>query len=121
MREIKFRGQETETKEWRYGFYFNHAGVARIFVPEKGSFCVIPESVGQFTGRQCKNGNDVYEGDIITCEIYERESYNDSESGEQFQVYFDTNSASFMPFGRAAQWRSGVEDIEIIGKIHETP
>lgn len=60
MREILFRGKLAINKEWRYSRCPDgtlHSGVV--------GFDFIPETVGQFTGRVDKNGNRVFEGDII--------------------------------------------------------
>lgn len=70
MREIKFRGKNTDTKEWVYGDLYSTSEIPMIVVngiaSEYENFVVvIPETVGQYTGLEDDDGNEIYEGDLI--------------------------------------------------------
>jgi uncharacterized phage protein (TIGR01671 family) len=79
MREYKFRGKRKDNGEWVYGDLLHHSHWKdgsywiRYFDEEHQCFVSVkvdPDTVGEFAGRYDKNGNEVYEKDIVAFEVW---------------------------------------------------
>ena len=85
-REIKFRGKEFETGQWIEGslttyprYYPTITLVENAeLIPKKKTCVVFPETVCQFSEITDKNGNSIFEHDLILI--------HESESSYQFTV-----------------------------------
>lgn len=117
MREYIFRGK-TEDGEWVYGYVDTTAYKDLVVIhTDATTYKVMPDTVGQYTGLDDANGDEIYEGDIVA-----------STSGEFiYKVVYSKKFASFglrrkqdmfmHYFGEAME----SEDCEVIGNIYDNP
>lgn len=125
-RIIKFRGKRCKDGEWVYGSYVESNTSWNKCKPHKswilpspmtnggwfsirGSYPVIDETVGQFTGHKDYNGKDVYEGDIL-----------ETNKGLVALVTFDKADV-FMLGDEHPDSMFSFSKMEIIGNIYDNP
>ena len=120
MREILFRAKRKDNGEWAYGYLYGIWEQRYICwwmtnnVPEMRE--VIPETVSQYTGLTDKNGNKIWENDVVNCpseECYGKISWNESESGFFFCILLED--------GRFDEEHiyDYVDDLEVIGNVFD--
>lgn len=123
MREILFRGQtiyKSKGNAWYKGSLITESEGAKIVydtTDENGWEYVIPETVGQYTGLDDKNGNKIFEGDVLKC------NGDDDFCG---QVEFINGSFCFATIIRNHTYHPALDvcditKLEIIGNIHDNP
>lgn len=147
MREILFRGKRKGTGEWVYGNYSfadNNSKQHFIFQNKAFEYEVIPETVGQYTGLEDKNGKKIFDGDIIRyADLYDYncyleridnpEVYDNIDLGNIWTIdevvygikvgypAFDLNKHDFETNGLSELSESGQYFYEVIGNIHDNP
>ena len=130
-REIKFRGKPIEGElpsgeklhgGFVYGSLLQGNGLCQILVPVEGAFKnykVDPKTVGQFTGLRDRNGEDIYEGDILYIGRSEK-GKPVAYSNEYAAFGIQYSDRDFFPF--AHDLRDISETCyEVIGNIHDNP
>ena len=149
MREILFRGKAYDNK-WAEG--------CLITVPKYDYYCILededkvhpmdypyldetfgtfdgnttpvnPETIGQFTGLLDKNGNKIFEGDIVRC-------YSVTVSGMEEEEFVsdifwldcmwmlhagEHCDGMLCYYDMTCEWGSHVPEIEVIGNIFDNP
>ena len=131
MREILFRGKQTDNNNWvegafclkdsdgPFGDMLDRPSIIKYDPPWDGFwFRVDPETVGQFTGLFDKNGKKIFEGDIIEHHAQGNIIVNrgvvvwDASEG-RFAYQLRTMLPGF--------YMHNPETVEVIGNIHDNP
>ncbi|MFS0878097.1 YopX family protein [Solibacillus isronensis] len=126
MMQPKFRGFSKEMKNWVYGFGWYETDYtdeyleelkqekqdAVLFTNSSPVICTIA-SMGQYTGLKDKEGNEIYDGDVLSywgftyVVVYQDAGFGWNEDGE----FHSFPSMAIDEIGKA----------KIIGNIHENP
>ncbi|WP_279134846.1 YopX family protein [Parabacteroides johnsonii] len=127
MRTIKFRGKSLHTNHWHCGDLIQPSDNV-CFIQQRGmaGFLCDIKTVGQFTGLQDKNGEDIYEGDIINIQVISSHT-KDVIINEKCSVVFYNGCFGMAEYGMRKEFvrfDSFVEyltSFEIVGNIYDNP
>lgn len=121
MREIKFRGYDSFNQKWVYGYglhkvvFIDGSSNAYVTAGTREVFIVDKESAGQYTGCKDANGNEIYEGDILKCKLYNGDYENYVIVWDEKDACFDALNKDKNNFMATSIWTVS----EIIGNIYE--
>ena len=147
MREILFRGKNTDSGEWAEGYLVQTQSHTYIIQPgwyKDDLFIslyniideVDPETVGQFTGLTDKNGKKIFEGDLLNGFQYPFYRSESADHNYFAEVIWFTGNCAFGLYthkhqtakvrGISAGNADFIEDFdsddwEVIGNIHDNP
>lgn len=129
MREIEFCGCSVRDNKWYYGDLTQDRDLKKYYIEgynyysgetglEREPFCeeVYPQSVGEYIGHHDKNGNKIYDGDIVNIKIYNIDyiatvEYIFPECGFAYCIAIDGDR--FYPE------EFECDDVEVIDKVFE--
>ncbi|MFA5382076.1 MAG: YopX family protein [Candidatus Micrarchaeia archaeon] len=118
MRQTKFRGIEIGTNIWRYGHHIVVDGESQIY-DRGGYYIVIPETVGEWTGRVDRNDKDIYEDDEVNFLGNKERSYTCGLPEICRVVWFEESSGWMLTSEKHSfgLYKTGI--YEVIGNIHD--
>lgn len=137
MREIKFRGKRVDNGEWVYGDLAKYLDGSPFIMPKPyfatrdlcdederglpilsdemalgGFISVIPETVGQFIGKN-KSGQEFFEGDITEQGVI---LYSEEKS-----VFCENFKNSFTKQLTISCYPMAIERAKLLANIHDNP
>lgn len=117
MRQIIFRGKRKDNGKWTEGYFFKSWDKTFLLWGMTGDnpnmVEVIPETVGQFTGRYDKSNNKIFEGDIVKCLSLEYGYVNK-------EVYYSESKGKFVLHSCGTDYEfDEYINVEVVGDIYD--
>lgn len=129
MREILFRGKNSNSNKWVYGYYMqsvaeNPDSVDMIISSDCASgWRIDKDTAGQYTGLQDKNGAKIFEGDIISANLDDENPENTTNLAVVWKEYGFLGRHLQKPYIYYYESLENkfVKKFEVIGNIYDNP
>lgn len=135
MREILFKAKRIDNGKWSEGYYVKTGEASYIVVPysqadisgaEGSTIEVDANTICQYTGLTDKNGNKIWENDVVKfedCEMSTESGYGDCFVNVG-KIAYDTDTMSYFITDRITVDMEDMDiknDVEVIGNIFDNP
>lgn len=125
MREILFRAKRIDNGEWVEGLPQKMWGEWHIINSddENTAYPIVPKTVSQYTGLKDKNGNRIWENDIVRTTKFGKDDGNGHNYAgfDVFVVKWDDGGFALFNKWRRFNLRTDEKSYEILGKVFDNP
>lgn len=115
MRDIEFRGKDIDSGEWIYGDLLQYRVLPVIFDSFREQHECYGQTIGQYTGLNDKNGQKIYEHDIV------------KDSHDELAKIVYVNRCAYFGFeygNKTEVWHFGIVEgkhLEVVGNVFNNP
>ena len=133
MREILFRGKGDKKYNdgmWYFGVPIRCYDGDWQICTDNSKRTVIPETIGQYTGVTDKNGERIFEGDIVkykdACKFGDNDEMEEAEEQYLCTNIVEFKNGRFFPLPQRCDCEDyffsyGSYDFEVVGNVHDNP
>ena len=133
MREILFRGKGDKKYNdgmWYFGVPIRCDDGDWQICTNNRKRVVIPETIGQYTGVTDKNGERIFEGDIVkykeACKFGDNDEMEEAEEQYLCTNIVEFKNGRFFPLPQRCDCEDyffsyGSYDFEVVGNVHDNP